>query len=104
MKSTSKDRIVDLGQELDAIHAENILFWKRGANNSRESRVQHQRRLNRMEGIMKELAAVAEAHRKKRALPQNKSAHAKTSKTTRSGGWNVPSPLRIRRESEIKRF
>jgi hypothetical protein len=72
MKPTSRDRIADLGRELDVIHSDNVLFWKRGANNSREAKVQHQLRLNRLDEIMKELASVAEERRKEQALPQNK--------------------------------
>lgn len=77
MKSTSGDRIADLGQELDAIHSDNVLFWKRGANNSREARVQHQLRLNRLDEIMKELASAVEGRLKEQPPPQNKSAQAR---------------------------
>jgi hypothetical protein len=84
MKSISRDRIADLGKELDAIHAKNVLFWKRGANNGREAKVQHQLRLNRLDEIMKELASVAEECRKEQALPQNKSAQAKHQEHSRT--------------------
>jgi hypothetical protein len=63
VKSIYKDRTADLGKELDAIHAQNVLFWKRGASNSREAKVQHQLRLNRVDEIMKELVSVAEERR-----------------------------------------
>jgi len=80
MKSISRDRTADLGKELDAIHAKNVLFWKHGANNSREAKVQHRLRLNRLDEIMKELASVAEERRKEKALPQTKSAQARHQK------------------------
>jgi hypothetical protein len=90
MKSTSGDRIADLGQELDAIHSDNVLFWKRGANNSREAKVQHRLRLNRLDEIMKELASVAEERRKEQAPPQNKSAQARHQKRISSHATNSP--------------
>jgi len=76
MKSSSRDRIADLGKELDAIHSCNVLFWKRRASNSREAKVQHQLRLNRLDEITKELASMAEERRKEQARPQNKSGQA----------------------------
>jgi hypothetical protein len=72
VKSIYKDRTADLGKELDAIHAQNLVFGKRGANNNREARVEHQLGLNRLDEIMKELVSVAEERREEQAPPQNK--------------------------------
>jgi hypothetical protein len=90
MKSIYGDRTADLGKELDAIDAKNVLFWKRGANNSREARVQHQLRLNRLDEIMKELASVAEACRKSRHCRKTKAPKRAIKKQFSFHATNAP--------------
>jgi len=55
MKSISTgDKIAALGEELSAIHFTKVLYWKRGADNSREARAKYQFRQDRVDEIRKE--------------------------------------------------
>ncbi len=49
-------KIAALREELDRINRANVVFWKQGLNSSREARAEHQRRQDRLQEIMKELA------------------------------------------------
>jgi hypothetical protein len=49
-------RIAALGEEMDAIHALNCVYWKAGEAVTAEGRVEYQRRIDRLEEIRHELA------------------------------------------------
>jgi hypothetical protein len=49
-----RDKVAALGEQLDAIHFANMLYWKNGATSSREARAEYQFRQDRVEEIRKE--------------------------------------------------
>ncbi|MGA3090855.1 MAG: hypothetical protein ABSD75_19795 [Terriglobales bacterium] len=53
--STAGDKFAALKKELDTIHSANVLYWKRGTDNSHQARAEYQRRLDRVDEIRKEL-------------------------------------------------
>jgi hypothetical protein len=73
MKSASRDSIAALREELDAIHSNNVLYWKRGATNSREEKLEHKCRLNRPDEIRSDLACAVQAGLKKQS-PRDENA------------------------------
>ena len=51
-------KIAALEEEMDSIHAADTLYWERGPNQTREERVEYQRRQVRLREIRRELAAL----------------------------------------------
>jgi hypothetical protein len=61
MGSTSKKkaRIAALSEEIDAIHAADLLYWQAGKLQTRAERAEYQLRQERLEKIRRELAQLS---------------------------------------------
>jgi hypothetical protein len=51
-------KIAALEEEMESIHAADTLYWQQGTNQTREARVEYQRRQVRLREIRRELAAL----------------------------------------------
>ena len=51
-------KIATLEEEMESIHAADTLYWKQGTSQTREERVEYERRQVRLREIRRELAAL----------------------------------------------
>lgn len=55
LHSIAKARIKELHEEMDAIHRDNLRYWKQGEFHGRAARAHHERRQKRLDEIRTEL-------------------------------------------------
>ena len=57
-RAVNEAKIAALEEEMESIHAADTLYWKQGTSQTREERVEYQRRQVRLREIRSELAAL----------------------------------------------
>jgi hypothetical protein len=57
--TASRSKVAHFASELNAIHSDNLLYWKCGAEATREARAEYRHKLDRVEEIRAALAKIS---------------------------------------------